>query len=195
MSYNISAILLGAGTSSRFGNKNKLLQPFKNSILIEHIVKIITSVSMSEVLVVTGFEHDKVFKAIEKYDIQIVYNEEFETGIASSIKCGVLAASDETEGYMICLGDMPNITQEYILKLMNAFSQSGCSSIIVPAIGKRKGNPVIFPKVFRGELLQIRGDKGARAIIEKNAGLVVEVPIKEERLLDDIDTMEDLLDC
>jgi len=191
MKYNITAIILAAGTSSRFGDKNKLLKPFMDSSIFGHVVKTMTNLPIAEVILVTGYEHEKIAEAIKHSNVHIIHNSEFQTGIASSIKCGVSAASQKTEGYMICLGDMPFITMDYIKNLLDIFINSKTPSIIVPTFQYRKGNPVIFSKNFIDDLLKIEGDKGAREVIDNHPDSIIEVQIHKETYFFDVDTLAD----
>ncbi len=191
MKYNITAIILAAGSSTRFGDKNKLLKPFMDSSIFGHVVKTMTNLPIAEVILVTGYEHEKIAEAIKHSNVHIIHNSEFQTGIASSIKCGVSAASQKTEGYMICLGDMPHITMEYIKNLLDTFINSQIPSIIVPTFQYRKGNPVIFSKNFIDDLLKIEGDKGAREVIDKHPDSIIEVQIRKETYFFDVDTLAD----
>lgn len=191
MKYNITAIILAAGSSTRFGDKNKLLKPFMDSSIFGHVVKTMTNLPIAEVILVTGYEHEKIAEAIKHSNVHIIHNSEFQTGIASSIKCGVSAASQKTEGYMICLGDMPYITMEYIKNLLDTFINSQIPSIIVPTFQYRKGNPVIFSKNFIDDLLKIEGDKGAREVIDNHPDSIIEVQIRKETYFFDVDTLAD----
>ncbi|MCH8127591.1 nucleotidyltransferase family protein [candidate division KSB1 bacterium] len=191
MKYNITAIILAAGSSTRFGDKNKLLKPFMDSSIFGHVVKTMTNLPIAEVILVTGYEHEKIAEAIKHSNVHIIHNSEFQTGIASSIKCGVSAASQKTEGYMICLGDMPYITMDYIKNLLDTFINSQIPSIIVPTFQYRKGNPVIFSKNFIDDLLKIEGDKGAREVIDKHPDSIIEVQIRKETYFFDVDTLAD----
>ena len=191
MKYNITAIILAAGSSTRFGDKNKLLKPFMDSSIFGHVVKTMTNLPIAEVILVTGYEHEKIAEAIKHSNVHIIHNSEFQTGIASSSKCGVSAASQKTEGYMICLGDMPYITMDYIKNLLDTFINSQIPSIIVPTFQYRKGNPVIFSKNFIDDLLKIEGDKGAREVIDKHPDSIIEVQIRKETYFFDVDTLAD----
>jgi len=188
---HVSAIILSAGTSSRFGDKNKLLKPFMDSSILEHVVKTITTLPILEVILVTGYEQDKIAEAVKDYNVQIINNTEYQTGIASTIKCGISAASQKTEGYMICLGDMPYITMEYIKNLLDTFINSNTPSIIVPTFEGRRGNPVLFSKIFIDELSRMEGDKGARVVIDNHPDSIIEVQIPKETYFFDVDTLED----
>ncbi len=189
--YNISAIILTAGSSTRFGDKNKLLKPFMDSSILGQVVKTITNLPIAEVILVTGFENDKIAEAIKKSNVHIIHNREFQTGMASSIKCGISAASRKTEGYIICLGDMPYITEDYIKKLLDSFIDSKAPSIIVPTFEGKRGNPVLFSKIFTDDLLRIQGDNGAREVIDKHSDSIIEVQIRKETYFFDVDTLAD----
>jgi molybdenum cofactor cytidylyltransferase len=55
--------------------------------------------------------------------------------------------------------------------------------------GKR-GHPVIFDSRYRAELLAI-SDQGAREVVRKHAGDILEVPVDSSTVLQDMDTPQD----
>ena len=102
----LSAIILAGGLSSRMGT-NKLLLPYENHTIIEHIVENVCNAGVEEVIVVTGHEAIKVKTALRKFPVKFVHNANYATGITTSIQQGVKSATGN--GYMICLGDMIKI--------------------------------------------------------------------------------------
>ncbi|MDF2674521.1 MAG: metal dependent phosphohydrolase, partial [Clostridiales bacterium] len=79
---------------------------------------------------------------------------------------------------------------ETIKYLMNCFYEK-TDSIIVPIFKEQRGTPVIFPKKFKYELLNLKGDTGGRQIIGKHMDAVTLAEVREEFLLYDVDTEED----
>ena len=86
----ISAILLAAGQSKRFGNNNKLITKYKNKNLIQSSLTNIINSNIDNVIVVLGHDQDLIKNKINKNKkIKLVINKKFRSGMASSIKSGL----------------------------------------------------------------------------------------------------------
>ena len=93
----ISAILLAAGKSNRMNGENKLTKKIKDIPLINHSIKNILASSINEMIVVLGHQKEVIEKLIDKSEkIKCVFNKDFESGIASSIKTGLNHLSKKT---------------------------------------------------------------------------------------------------
>ena len=103
----ISAILLAAGQSKRMNGENKLTKEIQGIPLIKLSVKNILASSINELIIVLGHQKEIIEKLIDKNEkIKFVFNKNFESGMASSIKMGLNHLSEKTETFFICLGDM-----------------------------------------------------------------------------------------
>ena len=61
----ISAILLAAGQSKRFGNNNKLITKYKNKNLIQSsLTKLIINSNIDKIVVVLGHDQTQIKKKI-----------------------------------------------------------------------------------------------------------------------------------
>ena len=93
----ISAILLAAGQSKRMKGKNKLSEKIRGIPLIKHSVKNILDSTIDELIVVLGYEQESIKKLIgENLKIKFIFNKDFESGMASSIKVGLNNLSDNS---------------------------------------------------------------------------------------------------
>jgi molybdenum cofactor cytidylyltransferase len=185
----ISAIILAAGYSGRMEGENKLLLPFREKTVLETVVEAVLAVYLTEVIVVTGYDHHNIEAKLCHYPLRFIYNREYSQGMAASLKKGVAALASKDTAVMICLGDMPLITPELLNKLVQTYRQAPEGAIVLPVFKKRRGNPVIFSPGFREDLLGIEGDVGARSIIEKHPRAVVEVPVTSGIYFQDVDTV------
>ena len=103
----ISAIILAAGESRRMGVQNKLLLQIDSEVLIRKFVKSVSNSLVDAVLVVVGFEAEKIKAVLHDQAVKFVENPSYEEGMTTSIQSGVKASSNESTGLMICLADMP----------------------------------------------------------------------------------------
>ena len=158
----ISAILLAAGQSKRMNGVNKLAKEIQGIPLIKHSVKNILASSIDELIVILGYQEDIIEKLIDKNEkIKFVFNKDFESGMASSIKTGIDNLSDKTETFFICLGDMPMVSHDIYNQLIKSKDNK---EIIVPTYKRQQGNPVLFDKSMKETVMNITGDIGAKKI-------------------------------
>jgi molybdenum cofactor cytidylyltransferase len=147
------------------------------------------------VIVVTGHQAAEVEKALAGLKVKFVRNPDYAAGIASSVKGGVAAVSQEADGAVVCLGDMPLIDAHLIDRLIDAFAPDRSQLIVVPVSDNRRGNPVLWSRRFFEELMTLDGDVGARHLIAKHGEAVAEVAVEGHGAFLDIDTPEALADA
>jgi len=87
---------------------------------------------------------------------------------------------------------MPLVAGRHIDRLIAAFNPLEGRAIIVPTRHGKRGNPVLWAKLFFPEMAQIAGDVGARHLIGEHAELVTEIEMDDDAVLVDIDTPEAL---
>ncbi|MED6339636.1 MAG: nucleotidyltransferase family protein [SAR324 cluster bacterium] len=191
----ISAIILAAGESQRMGVQNKLLLQIDSEVLIRKFVKTVSNSLVDAVLVVVGFEAEKIKAVLHDQAVKFVENHRYEEGMTTSIQSGVKASSNESTGLMICLADMPFVETSDLNLLIQAFNDyrsTESSLIIVPVFQGKRGNPVLFSEVFREKILTHKGE-GCREIVRQFPHYVKEVSMENDNLLRDIDTPEDYM--
>ena len=143
----ISAILLAAGQSKRMNGENKLTKEIKGIPLIKHSVRNILASSIGELIIVLGHQKKIVEKVIDKNErIKFVFNKDFKSGMATSIKTGLNRLSEETEAFFICLGDMPMVNKDIFNLLIKSKNNR---EIIVPTYKNKQGNPILFSKSMK----------------------------------------------
>lgn len=179
----VKAIILAAGTSSRMGDANKLLTLYKGKPLLSHVIEAVKTSPVDEYCVITGHEAEKVG---EYAGPQALYCADYKDGMAESLKCGVRHFID-AGALMICLGDMPNITAAHMAQLIDAFNAHDGLRICAASYHGKRGNPVIIPKAYFEDMLQLEGDQGARQLFTRHAEQVELVNIDDEAVLQDFD--------
>jgi molybdenum cofactor cytidylyltransferase len=111
--------------------------------------------------------------------------------MGASLARGVAAFPESIDGALICLGDMPHIRSDTIVRIASAFSRSRGQAICVPVHDGRRGHPVLFGRRFFDELCALTGDTGARSVMDAHGAAVVEVAVDDEGIFRDYDTPED----
>ncbi len=185
----ISAILLAAGQSKRMVGENKLAKKIQGVPLIKHSVKNILASSVDELIIVLGYQKEIIEKLIDKNNkIKCVFNKDFESGMASSIKTGIDNLSDKTEAFFICLGDMPMVNHDIYNQLIKSKDNK---EIIVPTYKGQQGNPVLFDKSMKETVMNITGDVGAKKILELNKDKILNLEINDQSITKGFNTQDD----
>jgi molybdenum cofactor cytidylyltransferase len=143
---------------------------------------------LDEIVVVTGHQAGEVVAALAGLVVRTVYNADYAAGLSSSLRVGIDAVPPEASGAMILLGDQPLLTIEVINRLVNAYRISR-AAIVAPWAAGRRGNPVLFGRELFGELQEVRGDEGARAVIVAHAPRLELVEV-DGAVFEDVDTPE-----
>jgi len=184
----ISAILLAAGQSKRMNGENKLTKEIQNIPLIKLSVKNILASSINELIIVLGHQKEIIEKLIDKNKkIKFVFNKNFESGMASSIKTGLNHLSEKTESFFICLADMPMVNHDIYNQLIKSKDNK---EIIVPTYKSQQGNPVLFDKSMKEKVLDIKGDVGAKKILELNKDKILNLEINDQSITKGFDTQD-----
>ena len=187
---SIKKILLAAGCSKRYGDKNKLTENFRGKHLIQHIIHTLLKVfDPYELLVILGHDAKVIRDLIDNKDIRIVNNKKYKNGIGSSISLGIQHLDTTVQGVMIIPADMPLILAEDIIKLENKFIAHNCKKVVLPKYKCIIGNPVILPKSYFATLKNLKEDFGARSQIKKIDIVKVDCDIGT---VFDIDTSKEL---
>ena len=185
----ISAILLAAGQSKRMDGENKLVKKIQGIPLIKHSVKNILASSIDELIVVLGHQKEIIEKLIDKNEkIKFVFNKDFKSGMASSIKTGLNHLSEKTEAFFICLSDMPMVNHDIYNQLIKSKDNK---EIIVPTYKGQQGNPVLFNKLMKEKIIGITGDAGAKKILELNKDKILNLEINDQSVTKGFNTQED----
>jgi molybdenum cofactor cytidylyltransferase len=184
----ITAVVLAAGTASRFGSQ-KLLAPFGGATLVRRTVENVLASQVSEAMVVLGRDGEEVRGALAGLPVRFVTNPDFRSGLSSSLCAGVEAIEPSTLAAVIVLGDQPGVTAAIIDQLIEEGKRSG-RPIVVPDYAGVRGNPVVFDATMFAELRTIEGDQGARAVIARDPARVATVYFPFD-MPADVDTPED----
>ena len=183
----ISAIIMASGFSRRMG-ENKLLMKYNNKFLIEYTLDVISKCNFKDKLIVTQYE--KIKEIGENLDFKVVKNKYPNRGISESIKLGIknidkLDISKREDAFN---DKNINLDKKDIEKLINVFNED-TSFIVIPKYKNRFGNPVIYPKKYKEDILNLEGDKGGKSII-KSSDKIKYVDVCENTLFD-IDNIDD----
>jgi molybdenum cofactor cytidylyltransferase len=185
----IVGIILSAGESKRMGTPKQLL-PWGKTIILQQVIDNVTSSRLGTIMLILGYRADDIAAQIKlSPKIRVFINDEFKTGMSSSVKCGIKNAPVDAGAFMLLLGDQPFINAPIINKLIDNYHASG-HGIVIPVFNGQRGHPVIFDSQYRKELLSI-SDQGAKEVVNKHTADIFEVKVDSSKVLTDIDTPQD----
>lgn len=190
----IAAIVLAAGESRRMGPTNKLTVAVEGIPMVARVVEALEKSRAERIVVVTGHEAVRIREALESHDVELVHNEDYAEGIASSIRTGVDALGEDVDGALIALADMPWVSAEVLDRLIDAFTSDGDLSIFIPVFGRKQGNPVLWSAEHFPELLALSGDVGGKVIWRRRSEAICYVDVGSAAINIDVDTPDALLE-
>jgi molybdenum cofactor cytidylyltransferase len=121
--------------------------------------------------------------------VDLVVNERASEGIASSIRAAV-EHSREHPALMIALGDEPRVDRSLVMRVMQLWHETR-APVVVPRYNGEPGHPVLFDEAVYGDLLSLKGDRGAKGLIERYGDEVLSVDVDGPRPVD-VDVTADL---
>ncbi len=112
-------------------------------------------------------------------------------GISSSIAAAVEYFKESADAIMFMVADQPMVDTGTLDNIISIFRQNP-SFIVASSVDGDVRNPMIFPKRYFEDLLQLTGDIGAKSVALANITHVIKIEVSPEKLVD-IDTVEDLV--
>lgn len=194
---SVSAILLGAGESKRMG-RDKLMLPWGKKTVFEHCLYTLLQSEIGEVIVVLRTRSEAFEDGIKRYPIskrkkiKVAVNPNYRRGMSSSLHRGLKCLDSRSKGVLIALGDQPLLKPRTVNALIHAFSH-GEGKIAIPFYNGKRGNPVLFDRIYMKDLMKLRGDTGGRKIVENHPDKIIRVSTRSEGVLKDIDRWEEYI--
>jgi molybdenum cofactor cytidylyltransferase len=188
LSKDYCGILLAAGAARRFGS-NKLLHPLDGGLPLALAALANLRSAVPRVIAVVRPRQTQLVQRLSEAGATVIECANAEDGMGASLACGVKSAG-EAAGWIVALADMPYIRPDSIAKVAAALAAG--AAIAAPAYQGRRGHPVGLDYAYRRQLEALRGDVGARALIEQNPDSVTLIDVDDPGVCRDIDTPDDL---
>jgi molybdenum cofactor cytidylyltransferase len=185
----ISAIVLAAGQSRRMGTQ-KLVLPFHGKPMIAAVVDQLLNSPVDEIVVVTSDRDNSMAAALAGRDVRIAVNKDRNSEMLQSVRCGLTAASSDSEAVIVALGDQPTITSNVVRDLLRAYHSTG-HRIVVPSYAGKRGHPLLISTQHRDEILNCHDQLGLRALLAAHPQDVFELPVNDAGVLEDVDIPDD----
>jgi molybdenum cofactor cytidylyltransferase len=186
---NLHVIVLAAGSSSRLGQPKQLVK-LGGRPALHRVVSSATAVAGNAVTVVLGAHAQDLTRLLAHSPASVIVNRHWEEGMASSLRYGLAAVPPTSSAVLVMLGDQVAVTSDDLKRLISAWK--GHDTVIAASVYQgHVGVPAIFPQWCYTELRELRGDRGARIILERHAHRLAHVQMPNAAI--DLDTPEDLV--
>ena len=186
----IAAVILAAGESKRMGQP-KMLLPWGNLTVIEHVVNTFLKAGIEDIVVVTGGAHEQVEKVIDHYPVRKIHNRNYAAGeMLSSLQCGLREISERAQAALIGLGDQPHAQESSVRAICEAYKASAFT-LIVPSFQRKRGHPWLVARPLWNELLALQPPKTPRDFLNSHSDQIQYVNLDTSTTLADLDTPED----
>jgi molybdenum cofactor cytidylyltransferase len=183
-------IILAAGASNRMGRAKQLLE-IDGEPLLHRMIRIGQEAGFEPVIVVTGAREAAMAEALEGQPVVKAHNPDWESGMGSSVCVGLEAALVEVpdaQAAGFVLTDQPYVSADLLTAMQSALDGSDAPGIAA-AYAHSLGVPAIFRKELFPELKQLKGQKGAKPLLMKYAGVLIAYPFPRGQI--DLDTPDD----
>lgn len=194
MATPLCAIVLAAGLGSRYQamagqGASKLLAPCRGHDGVERPVlgQVLSNLQgvVDKCLVVTRNDQPEIVRLARHYGCGLVQLDS--PGMGDSIAAGV-AAEPDCCGWQVVPGDMPFILAATFQRVASTLRHN---TISVPVYRGQRGHPVGFGRDFGPGLMALRGDRGARRLLDTAPVQLIDVD--DPGVLWDVDVPEALV--
>jgi CTP:molybdopterin cytidylyltransferase MocA len=162
----IAAVVLAAGSGSRFGASAKQLAELDGKPLLEHALRAVEGVAaIDRIVVVLGARAEEIRAGVDFGAAEVIVCEDWADGQAASLRRGIEAVAD-ADAAVITLGDMPRITPQVIARFVDLAAEHGAQTRARAVYDGMPGHPVALGRDYFAQLLQLQGDAGARQVMK-----------------------------
>ena len=189
---SVAALILAAGESRRLGRPKQLIV-YQGETLLNRAIRISFEAGASPVVAVLGSRFDEVRASIASGGAITVQNDRWRQGMGRSVETGMRAlgvCAPGADAVLLMGCDQPRLTPEHLRALMNAVAGAESAAIAASSYAGIHGVPAVFPRAAFDELRALRGEKGARSIIDRGVTPVVAIEFQGGEV--DIDAPGDL---
>ena len=160
----LAGLVLAAGASQRFGSP-KPLALFRGVALVRRATTLLTGCCAAGVYVVTGTAGPAIRELLAADEVQLVANPDWASGMASSLACGMAALPAKVDAVLVMPCDLPLVSGDDLARLVAAW-RTAPELMAAAEFDAHPAPPAIFPRVVWPQLALLRGDQGARALLE-----------------------------
>ncbi|HEX9604008.1 MAG TPA: nucleotidyltransferase family protein [Myxococcales bacterium] len=185
----VAGVVLAAGTSSRMG-RNKLFLRLGGTSVLRRAVATAREAGLDPVLVVLGHESGRALAELEGLSCTPVLNQEYASGMNTSVRAGISAVPADATGAVLMLADMPFVTAGMLRSLVDRY-RAGEEPLVVSTYGEVLAPPILYGRPLFGELRALDGDGCGKRVVKAHRAEAIEVEWPPSALTD-LDVPDDL---
>lgn len=185
---NVYAVVLAAGSASRFG-ATKQLADFDGQSLVQRAMQTANDACGDHSMLIVG--HDRLAVTASCCNSQgfIAVNNDYADGLGTSLASAVRSLRHVADAVIVLLADQPLVSTQHVQSLASAWSGSE-NEIVATAFGETVGPPVLFPSACFDDLAALTGDTGGRHLFEDPRFQLQTLEFEAAAI--DVDTLQDL---
>ncbi|MEG6616164.1 NTP transferase domain-containing protein [Peptococcaceae bacterium 1198_IL3148] len=189
MTGKVVAILLAAGFSSRMHSFKPLL-PLGGGRVIEKPIQTLMQAGIKDIRVVVGHNADALRALLKDYNVRVIYNEQYATGMFSSITAGVSGLEKDVAAFFIWPADIPLVQVKTIQRMLHTY-KGGQAEIIYPCYRGVRGHPPLISAKYKKQILAWPGSGGLRVLLNCFVSKSVDLAVPDKGVTLDMDTEGD----
>jgi len=150
---------------------------------LERILTSIRTAGIEDFSIVVGHHRNEIAAAFPS--LPLVFNPDYNQGMSTSVKAGIRSLSPSVTGAAVFLVDHPLIEAATIATLA---SHLRAGRVVLPVYDGRRGHPVFIAADLFPEIVALSPDEGLNVVVRRDPARVLEVPVIDRAVLQDIDT-------
>lgn len=182
----LAALVLAAGGSTRLGRPKQLL-PYRDGVLLDAVLAVVRECPFPQRIIALGGSADDVRAAVDTTGFDVVVNDEYTSGCSSSIAAALTAVRPEMDGFVLFLGDQPEVRPETVAALV---AERGNAPIAVTRYDDGIGHPFALSRATFPALAALHGDRGVWKLVDRLGSAVARVRVSGT-VPHDVDTEQD----
>lgn len=215
----VSAVLLAAGASTRFGSPKMLAPvPPDGRPMLARVIDTWRGAGFAEIVVVLGHGAADLRERVEEDLLRMskrefgvgrrarrvrdgegaarwVENPEWESGMFSSVRCGLTAALEGPSTHAaISPADLPFLRESSLRTVLEAVRppEADERTLLVPVCGHRRGHPLVIPAALVARVLAWPADARLNRLFAEPDVKTIHLEGFDESILQDVDEPGDL---
>jgi CTP:molybdopterin cytidylyltransferase MocA len=215
---SVSAVLLAAGASTRFGSPKMLAPvPPAGRPMLAHVIETWRLAGFAEIVVVLGCQAAEIqekseegFLRVEESGgsggtresghaagcaVRFVENANWESGMFSSVRAGLSAIRPESTHVALSPADLPFLRRSSLQIVLSATNlpEADSRTLLVPVCGLRRGHPLLIPAFLVARVLSWPADDRLNRLFAEPDVKVLHLEGFDETVLLDVDRPADLV--
>jgi CTP:molybdopterin cytidylyltransferase MocA len=182
------AVVLAAGASTRLGRAKQLID-IEGEPLLRRATRRVLATGPGDCIVVLDHDAERIGKVLDGLDVRVLRIRDADTGMAASLRAGLISLDASCAGALVVLTDQPALTADHLEALCAAW-RAAPERAAASAYAGVLGVPAVLPRAWFEEIIALRGDAGARALLRARSDDVTALAAPE--LAVDIDRVDDI---